>query len=158
MRRKDREVKDFAQIMEILSKCEVMRVAMIDKNEPYIVALNFGFETNGERLTLYFHGASEGRKIAVLSENPRVCFEADRLYAVATDKKEVCKSSCVYESVVGWGGGELVRENEEKQTAIGALIRRYGFEGTPSYDPAVFSRVLAWKIKVDTLSAKRRFT
>jgi nitroimidazol reductase NimA-like FMN-containing flavoprotein (pyridoxamine 5'-phosphate oxidase superfamily) len=155
MRRADREVTEFAQIADILSKCEVARVAMIDGGEPYIVALNFAAHIESGRLTLYFHGASAGRKIDILSKNPRVCFQADRPYGVITDK-EICKRSYEYESVVGWGAAKLIGDRNEKKAAIDALIARYGFEGTPSYDHAAFLHVKAWKIEVETITAKRR--
>ena len=44
MRRKDREVKDLNTIKEIISKCEVVRLAMCEDNIPYIVPLNYGYE------------------------------------------------------------------------------------------------------------------
>ena len=42
MRRKDREITDFDEMMKIIAKCDTCRVAMFDETFPYIVPLNFG--------------------------------------------------------------------------------------------------------------------
>ena len=51
MRRSDREVKDLNTIKEIISKCEVVRLAMCEDNIPYIVPLNYGYEFDGNKMT-----------------------------------------------------------------------------------------------------------
>ena len=42
MRRKDREITDFDEIMKIIDKCDTCRLALFDDEFPYIVPLNFG--------------------------------------------------------------------------------------------------------------------
>ena len=42
MRRKDREITDFDEMMKIIAKCDTCRVAMFDETFPYIIPLNFG--------------------------------------------------------------------------------------------------------------------
>ena len=42
MRRKDREVTDLSEIIEILKNCDVCRLALNDDGFPYILPLNFG--------------------------------------------------------------------------------------------------------------------
>lgn len=49
MRRKDREITDFHELIEIMKKCDVCRIALKDEDGyPYIVPLNFGLEVQGE--------------------------------------------------------------------------------------------------------------
>lgn len=62
MRRKDREITDVQEILNIIRKCDVCRIAMNDGDFPYIVPLNFGLDVQGEQVYLYFHGALEGKK------------------------------------------------------------------------------------------------
>ena len=69
MRRKDREVKDLNTIKEIISKCEVVRLAMCEDNIPYIVPLNYGYEFDGNNLVLYCHCANSGKKLDINCEN-----------------------------------------------------------------------------------------
>ena len=64
MRRKDREITDFNEMIEIIKKCDVCRIALNDEAFPYIVPLNFGLDVQGEQVFLYFHAAMEGKKPA----------------------------------------------------------------------------------------------
>ena len=63
MRRQDREISDFSEIIRIIESCDCCRLGFVDNREAYIVPLNFGYEIKGSDLTLYFHSAKEGRKI-----------------------------------------------------------------------------------------------
>ena len=42
MRRKDREITDFDEMMKIIAKCDTCRLALFDDEFPYIIPLNFG--------------------------------------------------------------------------------------------------------------------
>lgn len=68
MRRADREIKDFDEIIQIIKKCDVCRIAMNDGEFPYIVPLNFGVDVQGKQVYLYFHGALEGKKIDLMKK------------------------------------------------------------------------------------------
>ena len=43
MRRKDREVKSFDEIIDILSRSKVLHLALISEGKPYSVQLKFGY-------------------------------------------------------------------------------------------------------------------
>ena len=58
MRKRDREVREFSEIVDIVNRSQVMRMATC--GEPYIVPLSFGYEAEDGVLTLYFHCAAEG--------------------------------------------------------------------------------------------------
>ena len=77
MRRKDRAVTDRAQILDILSRCHCCRLGFQDKEEVYIVPLNFGYTESDGHLTLYFHSARQGRKIDLIARTHRAGFELD---------------------------------------------------------------------------------
>ena len=83
MRRKDREVSDFDEMMKIIAKCDTCRVAMYDETFPYIVPLNFGTDLEDDQLYLYFHGAKIGKKIDLMRKNKNVSFE---IYRVSDEK------------------------------------------------------------------------
>ena len=59
MRRKDREITDFNEIINIIKKCDVCRIALNDKDFPYIVPLNFGYP--GKR-SIFIFSLCHGRK------------------------------------------------------------------------------------------------
>ncbi|RZB37859.1 MAG: uncharacterized protein SRB2_00961 [Desulfobacteraceae bacterium Eth-SRB2] len=83
IRRKDKEITDNAEIESIICRSMVCRLAMADKNRPYIVPLCFGYKDN----TLYFHSAGQGKKLDMLKKNYSVCFEFDIDYEpIKSDK------------------------------------------------------------------------
>lgn len=48
MRRLDREVKEFQDIVAIMERCDVCRIALNDNGYPYILPLNFGMTVTGK--------------------------------------------------------------------------------------------------------------
>ena len=70
MRRKDKEITDEKVINEILEKAKVCRLALFDKDYPYIVPMNYGYKDNA----LFFHVAKEGKKIDLIKRNNNVRF------------------------------------------------------------------------------------
>ena len=51
MRRTDREITDFSQIVEIMKRCEVCHISFSNEY-PYVVPMNFGMKIDGEEITL----------------------------------------------------------------------------------------------------------
>ena len=68
--KREREVTDLGEILEILDKSMVVHIAMVDGDEPYLVPMNYGYTMEDGKLTLYVHGAVKGRKTDVLRVNP----------------------------------------------------------------------------------------
>lgn len=68
MRRSDREIRDFDEILEVMKKCDVCRIAMQGDEYPYVIPLNFGMAVDGQQVVLYFHGAQTGMKYELLSK------------------------------------------------------------------------------------------
>ena len=66
MRLYKREIRDPEIIREILEECSVVRLGTRDEEGMFIVPVNFGYEfyekESGQALTLFIHGAGEGRK------------------------------------------------------------------------------------------------
>ena len=58
MRRADREIKNRKDILDVIRKCDVCRLALNDDEYPYIVPLNFGMRISEDNVYLYFHGAA----------------------------------------------------------------------------------------------------
>ena len=69
MRRKDREITDFDEMMKIIAKCDTCRLAMFDDEFPYIIPLNFGTDIENGQLYLYFHSSKEGTKLDLIRKN-----------------------------------------------------------------------------------------
>ena len=120
MRRSEREIKDREVIDAIIRQCLVCRLGLSDGEEPYIVPLCFGYD--GE--ALYFHSASDGRKIDILRKNSRVCFEFD-IPEGMREAEEGCRWGIKYRSVIGFGTAEIVDDQEDKKKALGIIMAQY---------------------------------
>lgn len=156
MRRKDKEVTGFQELVSIIERCGVCRLAMNGEDGvPYIVPLNFGLSVEGERVTLYFHSADEGRKLDLMRRDSRVSFELDRGHRlVATEAQGYCTME--YECVMGRGRVEFVPE-EEKCEALRVLMTHYRKEDFP-FDTAAIPRTTVYKLTVESMTGKRKQT
>lgn len=61
MRRKDREIKYYNKMLEIIDQCDCIRIGFQEPQGTYILPLNFGYESKEDQLTFYFHGAKEDK-------------------------------------------------------------------------------------------------
>lgn len=153
MRRKDREITDFNEILSVVRKCDVCRLALHDEPYPYILPLNFGMEVKGTQITLYFHGANAGKKYELLARDPHAGFEMDCGHELVFDEE---KGNCTmaYESVMGTGVVEIVPD-AEKEAALRCLMAHYRAEDFP-YNPKAVPVTTILKLTVCSVTAKRR--
>lgn len=79
MRKSDREIRDYNEILRLLDECQTIRLALHDEPYPYVVPLSYGWEDRDGKLFVYFHCAKEGKKLDLIAKNGNVCFEADCL-------------------------------------------------------------------------------
>jgi len=154
MRRKDREIADFNEILAILDKCDVCRLAMIDDGVPYIVPLNFGYTQENRVITLYFHSANEGRKIDILKTNPAVCVEMDCAHQLISGNK-ACDYTMDFESLIGSGTVEFIETGDEKILALTQIMRKYSKESSFEFDTNLFERTTLFKASVRDFAGKR---
>lgn len=152
MRRGDREIRDFSEIVEVIRKCDVCRIALNDDGYPYIIPLNFGMKVEGEQITFYFHGAGEGRKYELIMQDNRASFEMDCSHKLIADR-EACRCTMGYESVVGRGRIEIVSD-EEKQEALCVLMKQYYEEEFP-FKKEVADQTTVMKLVVEEVTGKR---
>lgn len=152
MRRVDREVKAAAEITDIMSRCEVVRLAINTDTVPYILPVNFGMEPDG--MTLYIHGAMEGTKYGLIARDNRVSFEMDCVHGLELNTGDH-ECSMAYESVIGWGYVDELTGEEEKRHALARLMRQYHAENfVYNEKPLPQTRIL--QLRVEQRTAKRR--
>lgn len=149
MRRNDREIKDFDKLINVIDKCEVCRLALFDEEYPYILPLNYGYSVVGNQITLYFHGAKEGKKHDLISINNKASFEMDCSHKLV-EKDDMCTME--YESIIGNGIIEIVSEGD-KLEAMNILMANYHKEGM-EYNTAVLEHVTMYKLKVYNITGK----
>lgn len=156
MRRAERQVTDLAAIQEIVKSCNVCRLAMQDEEGLYIVPLSPGAKWEGEKLTLYFHCAGEGRKISALRADHRCAFEMDCGWRLTGEEGNACTYSCDYQSVTGVGTVRFVEDPQEKMAALAVIMtHQSGKEFSFTEKMAQSVTVLALEAEAYTAKAHR---
>ncbi len=163
MRRKDRELADKAELLAILDEADVCRIAIQTGKAPYIVPLNFGYSWE-DKLVLYFHSATEGRKLELLQKNSVVGFELDTGHELV--KADLaCNWGMKYKSLVGTGEIRFIEDDKEKALALAAIMRKYGHGAQAGHfglaEVALFSAdnlqsVRVFRLVVEELSGKQK--
>lgn len=149
MRRKDKEIKDEAEIESILKEATVCRLALCDGHRPYIAAMCFGHAD----CCLYLHSAKAGRKIELLKKNPDVCFEIDTgIEMIASDSP--CRFGMKYKSVVGSGVAHMIEEREKKKEALNCIMEKYSGK-RHQFPPEEMEKVAVIEIKITGLTGKK---
>ncbi len=151
MRRKDREIRDRAEIISILQKADVCRLAMSDDNVPYIVTMNFGLKNGGE--SLYFHCAGAGKKIDILKKNNLVCFQADIDHEFILHHIS-CGCSMKYRSVVGMGRITFVSETVEKIHGLRTIMEHYTHESSFPFKEELIEKTTVLRLDIEEISGK----
>jgi nitroimidazol reductase NimA-like FMN-containing flavoprotein (pyridoxamine 5'-phosphate oxidase superfamily) len=149
MRRKDKEITDKSVIERILNSSVFCRIAISDKEAPYLVPLNFGYSDNA----LYFHSAREGRKIDLLKQNNRVCFEIDCGSEISESEKS-CGWTTRYRSVIGYGNIEIISNPRQIKEGLDIIMSHYGRKEN-TYDEKYFERIVILKLTIDRITGKQ---
>ncbi|MDR2465815.1 MAG: pyridoxamine 5'-phosphate oxidase family protein [Prevotellaceae bacterium] len=112
LRRKEREITSIEDKMAIVDKCKACRLGLSDDDSPYVVPLNYGYCFEANVLTLYFHGAGEGRKADIIRKNSRACFEID-CDGELREGEKACSCAYSFKSVIGFGRITLSESSED---------------------------------------------
>lgn len=152
MRRKDRQVTDQSEIMGIIDRCDVCHIALFDKQYPYIVTMNFGVLQVDGITELYFHCASEGKKLDLIRRDPHVAFEMDCSHHLIRGER-ACSYTMEFESVCGTGVMEIMLPHE-RLDAMAAFMRHYT-AATPPINDKELEGVCVLKLTVQEITAKR---
>lgn len=155
MRRDDREVRNIEEIQEILDVCKVCRLGMADGDRIYIVPMNFGYEFEKDGLTLYFHGAREGRKLELIRKNSMVGIEMDCGHELI-EGNVPCQYSYYYGSVIGDGKAEIVEDPQEKLKALAVIMKHQTGKDFPDFaaNPKLEKTVAVIRVRVGSYTCK----
>lgn len=154
MRRTDREIKSMEDIISIIEKCDVCRLALFDEEYPYIVPLNFGCTYENEQLTFYFHGAKVGKKLSLIDANNKVGFEMDCSHELI-EGDEACEYSMAYESVCGNGQVDRL-DKDSKINALNKIMKQYTSMENFQFNEKVLEMTEVFQLKVHNITGKRK--
>ena len=153
MRRKERQVTDVSQIKDFILSEQILRVGFHDKDDIYIVPVNYGFVYHDENYTFYFHGAKSGRKYELAKLNPKVGFEIDGKYSLVGGEV-ACDYTAHYQSIIGNGILTLVENLDEKVLALNSIMNQTTHKSEWTYSNEMLNVVAIFKLEVESFSCK----
>ncbi|MHA1680507.1 MAG: pyridoxamine 5'-phosphate oxidase family protein [Promethearchaeota archaeon] len=150
MRKRNRKIKEMAEVEAILKECRVCRLAMSKDNQPYVIPVNYGYEN----MVIFIHTGKEGMKMDFLKENDKVCIEVDRnCNLIAADS--ACKFSYAYESVVAFGEVSIIDEPAGKRKALDIIMKHQTGTGGWEYNKPILDMVRLLQIPLHHVTGKR---
>lgn len=149
MRRKDKEITDKGQIMGILERGKVCRVAFFDDEFPYMVPVCYGFDGT----SVFFHGFNGGKKMECLRKDPRICFEVEEDIEIVSDP-DPCEWTLKYRSVVGFGKAAVLEDPEEKRTGLDVVVRQFAGRELP-FPAQAMAEVAVVRIDIQSMTGRR---
>jgi hypothetical protein len=153
VRRKDREITDPNELRQVLKATKYVTVALCMNDEPYLVALNHGYDET--KNCLYFHCAPEGKKLVYLKANNKVWGQAVLDFCIT----EECDYA--YTSVHFSGKMHLISDLSEKQHAIEVLVRQVSINPEAKLaklaksKPEGLEKITIGRIDIDYMSGKK---
>ena len=153
LRRSDKEWNDPHEIEQVLASVRIMTVACCLEDEPYLFTVDFAWEPQTRQL--WFHSASEGRKMDILKANPRVC-------VTVVEDRGYLEGECdhAYRSLILEGKAQVVTDLAEKRHGLELLVRKH--EPQPETvlarlagDEESVRNIAIVRITVDAMSGKQ---
>ncbi len=146
MRRRELESTDPAVFAEVAADAEVGWLGLVVADgAPRVIPLNFA-AVDG---VVYFHGALEGEKFALVSEGGPCSFAMAKPYSLIpsgwSSGTHACGATHLFKSVEIRGRCEPVEDPDEKAAGLQALMEKYepggGYEPVAA-DTSMYGRAL----------------
>jgi uncharacterized protein len=134
MRRMDRAITDPEKLESVLKETHYITVAMCKDNVPYLVSLSHAYDPKGK--CLYFHCASEGKKLDYMKANPRVWGQAIIDHGYVNGKCNHLYVTAMFEGTV-----HLAEGIEEKRRIMSYLFANQEKASPTSERDPHFTRV-----------------
>jgi len=144
-----REITDIDEIEGIIKKAICCRIGLVDNDEPYVVPVCFGYESN----VLYFHGALVGRKVELIKKNNKICFEIDTDVEL-TKAEEPCGWAMRYRSVIGVGRACFLESDEEKSHGLRVIVRHYT-EGDFTFPKETLDKITVVRVAIESITGRK---
>jgi nitroimidazol reductase NimA-like FMN-containing flavoprotein (pyridoxamine 5'-phosphate oxidase superfamily) len=152
IRRKDKEISDKEEMLEILENAEYITIAMCSDDIPYLVTLSHGYDK--EKHCIYFHCAKEGKKIDILTNN-------NVIWGQALLDKGYVQGGCshLYATTQFKGRVTFIEDDLEKRHALIVMIRSLDSNPQEVIEKQLtenaVSRVIMGRIDIDYMSGKK---
>jgi len=152
MKKFKQEIKDRATIEEILTTSEICRLGFMDKDKPYILPFNYGYQDN----CLYIHCSNEGKKIDLIQQNNHVCIEIEQSAKIEKYEK-ACKWTTTFRSLIGYGFVEIINDYERKRQGLDIIMRHNGANSSHdlNYERNQINSMSILKIEITEMTGKQ---
>ncbi len=148
MRRHERQAAK-SKARQILSEGTYGVLCVAAGGDPYGVPLNYCYVS--EENALFFHCSTEGRKLDMIRENPRVEF-------VVTGKARIAaeRMTTYYESTMVFGTARLVTDEKEMKKRLVQLCKHLiaGWANNEEAFGECLNGVAVLRLDIESLSAK----
>jgi uncharacterized protein len=144
---------------EFLAQGYVAHVGFEQDGRPYVIPMLYHYATERPD-RLYVHGGLASRMIRQLASGVPVCVTVTELDGLVYSR-DAKYHSANYRSVMCFGRGRLVDDDEVKQAVFGAMTSRYFPGRTPGQDYAIAPKshldaTPLVEIVIEEMSAKMR--
>lgn len=120
MRYYKRECTEQGKINHFLNSAKIGFLGLTDGTIPYVIPLNFVWYKEH----IYFHGASEGKKIEIMKVNQNVCFTVSEEYGTISNPVPA-HIDTAYMSVILTGKAEKLDDWDEATQAMQEMLNKY---------------------------------
>ena len=155
MTRREHQITDRNEILDILNRSMIVHLGLVDGDEPYVVPMNYGYTMDKDgTLCVYIHGAVKGRKLDIMRKNPKVFLEME-CDVQPFEGDLPCQYGTAYKSLMGRGKAVILETPEEKMEALTKFMKTQtgkDFE----FNERLVSIVSAVRIDVTEYTAKFR--
>ncbi|MCX7954127.1 MAG: pyridoxamine 5'-phosphate oxidase family protein [Bacteroidales bacterium] len=146
-----REIFRKEEIYEVINNCEVCYVGFVDDNKPYVLAFNFGFDTEN----IYLHTSKTGKKLDIIKKNNNVCVFFDAFRELFAYHEEVaCSYRMKYKSVIAWGKMHIVENYDEKVKALNLIMQKYTSK-TFNFSKPSIENVCVLRINIELIKGRK---
>ena len=155
VRKKERQITDKNIIEKFISEQKVIRIGYYDKekDEVYIVPLDYGYLIEEDQYIFYMHGGQKGRKYELTKDEPNVGFEIDGNYELVPGEA-ACQHTAKYQSIIGNGKIQLLNDIEEKKIALDLIMKHSTGKSGFEYAPKMLEKVGIYKLTATKLTCK----
>jgi nitroimidazol reductase NimA-like FMN-containing flavoprotein (pyridoxamine 5'-phosphate oxidase superfamily) len=152
------ECLDPVRIDAFLAQARTGFLGLSSADRPYVVPLNYVWHDG----SVYFHGASEGRKTDMLRHNNQVCFTVCEDLGTITASVPA-HTDTAYMSVMIFGDVTAVSDLDEATGAMQRMLDKYvpGYYDQPlarshveKYVSSLGSRTAVFRLTPDRITAK----
>ena len=139
------------EIDEFLQEALIGRLGTTNKDQPYVVPINFVYDAE----SVFFHSKLKGLKINNIRDNKKVCFEIDELKEIISAER-ACDFTVRSRSVIIFGTTVLIDSITEKMRILNKIMKKYS-PGVPKhFNKSEVQSLVIVEIKIESINGKKK--